>query len=410
MKVVFVNAYYDRGGAARAALRLADALRSLGVEVEYVSVYPSKMSFFEKLIFFVRVLFDRMPGLLVAKKRVMFSSGGLSNSRLVSYINRSDADIVHFHWVNAGALSIEDMSRITKPVFWSLHDMWPITGGCHYSFQCNKFVGRCGACPQLASKDLKDISFRVASHKSNLFQKAKNITLLGVSEWVSSVARESFVARNTPISTLPNAIDTSVFFPESQQDARLKLGLDQTVKIVLFGAIAATTDERKGFAELCAALGSLPDDLDFQLVVFGADRLSGLPETKRPIHFMGHISDDSLLRSIYVCADVMVVPSKQETFGLTAAEAMACGTPVVCFATTGLLDIVDHKVNGFAAIPYSTVDLASGICWVLKNCTVVNFSASSREKIVKSFSYEVVANICFKIYSERLNLQGDNCD
>jgi glycosyltransferase involved in cell wall biosynthesis len=407
MKVIFVNAYYGRGGAARAALRLADALRSLGVEVEYISVYPSDMSVFEKIKYLVRVLFDRLPGLLVAKKRVMFSSGGLSNSRLVSYINKSDADIVHFHWVNAGALSIGDVSRVIKPVFWSLHDMWPITGGCHYSFECLRFTDDCGDCPQLESDDPKDLSFRVLSRKRTLFRGARNITLLGVSEWVSSAARDSSVARGTPVATLPNAIDTSVFFPEHQQEARFKLGLDSAVKIVLFGAIAATTDERKGFSELCTALGNLPDDLDYQLVVFGADRLPGLPETRRPIHFMGHISDDSVLRLIYASADVMVVPSKQETFGLTAAEAMACGTPVVCFATTGLLDIVDHKVNGFAAIPYSTIDLASGICWVLKNESGIDFSEASREKIVRSFSYEVVAKRCFKIYSKKLNLQGD---
>ena len=407
MKAIFVNAYYGRGGAARAALRLADALRGLGVEVEYISVYPADMSILKKVKYLVRVLFDRLPGLIIAKRKVMFSSGGLSNSRLISYINNSDADVVHFHWVNAGSLSIDDVSRVTKPVFWTLHDIWPVTGGCHYSFECLRYTDHCGACPQLASDDPNDISSRVLFRKRTLFRSARNITLLGVSKWVSSVARDSSVARNTPVATLPNAIDTSVFFPEHQQEARLKLGLDSAVKIVLFGAIAATTDERKGFSELCAALGSLPDDLDYQLVVFGADRLPGLPETKRPIHFMGHISDDSVLRSIYASADVMVVPSKQETFGLTAAEAMACGTPVVCFATTGLLDIIDHKVNGFAAIPYSTVDLASGICWVLKNESGLDFSKASREKIVGSFSYEVVAKRCFKIYSNKLNLQGD---
>jgi len=407
MKAIFVNAYYNRGGAARAALRLADALRARGVEVEYVSIYPDEMSTFSKIKYLIRVLFDRLPGLFIARKKIMFSSGGLSNSKLTSYINRSDADVVHFPWVNAGSLSIEDFSKLSKPVFWSLHDMWPITGGCHYSYECQKFFDSCGACPQLESSDPYDISSRILSRKRNVFQGRPSITLLGVSDWISSIARDSAVAVSTLVSTLPNAIDTSVFFPEFQRDARIKLGLDCSVKIILFGAVAAATDERKGFSELCSALDILPDDLDYQLVIFGADRLMGLPKTRRPIRFLGHVSDDSLLRSIYSSADVMVVPSRQETFGLTAAEAMACGTPVVCFGATGLLDIVDHKINGYAAVPYNTVDLASGICWILSNASGTDFSVAAREKIVRSFSYEVVANRCFNIYSNKLNLQGD---
>lgn len=231
--------------------------------------------------------------------------------------------------------------------------------------------------------------------------------LLGVSEWVSSVARESTVAVNTPVSTLPNAIDINLFYPENKQVARKKLGLDFSKKIVLFGAVAATTDVRKGFSELCSALVSLPDYLDYQLVVFGADKLEGLPKAGSPIHFLGHISDDSILRTIYSAADVMVVPSRQETFGLTAAEAMACGTPVVCFGTTGLLDIVDHKVNGFTARPYDSVDLGAGICWVLENPSKINFPVESRNKIVNSFSYEVIADRCLDIYCETLKLEGD---
>lgn len=407
MKVIFVNAYHRKGGAARAARRLADALLLRDIEVEYLSVYPVEMSFIFKLRYFFRVLYDRMPGIMRAKKKIMFSSGGLSNEKIVSYINSSGADIVHFHWVNAGALSLDNIFEVAKPVFWSLHDMWPLTGGCHYNNDCSGFLKSCGNCPQLNSNSSKDISYDLFSRKIQHYKSAKNISLLGVSNWISSVARKSLVATGTPVITLPNAIDTDVFFPEPKEISRRFLGLDASKKIILFGAFAATSDPRKGFIELCSALKNLPDSLDYQLVVFGADSLGGAVDTGRSVVYLGHISDDSRLRAIYSSADVMVVPSRQETFGLTAAESMACGTPVVCFAVTGLLDIVDHKVNGFAARPFDPLDLASGICWVLDNSIEKMLALESRNKIVSSFGYKVVADKCIAIYKQKLKLDGD---
>jgi len=285
--------------------------------------------------------------------------------------------------------------------------MWPLTGGCHYSFDCLGLMKTCGSCPQLHSTKKRDISFNLLARKVAFFQKARGITLLGVSNWISSVARESTVAAKAAVMTLPNAIDTNLFFPEHKSEARIKLGLGSSAKIILFGAAAATTDVRKGFSELCRALKSLPAYSDYHLVVFGADKLEGLPEIGMPVYFLGHVSDDSVLRSIYSAADVMVIPSRQETFGLTAAEAMACGTPVVCFGITGLLDIVDHKLNGFAAKPYDSSDLAAGICWVLENSAEIDFAVEARNKILSSFSYEVVADTCLSIYNEMVNLKGE---
>lgn len=63
----------------------------------------------------------------------------------------------------------------------------------------------------------------------------------------------------------------------------------------------------------------------------------------------------------------MIVPSRQEAFGQTASEAMACETPALAFAHTGLLDIIDNKINGYLAEPYDTDDLAHGIEWILNN-------------------------------------------
>ena len=100
----------------------------------------------------------------------------------------------------------------------------------------------------------------------------------------------------------------------------------------------------------------------------------------------------------------MVVPSKQEAFGQTASEAMSCGTPVVAFNTTGLKDIIDHKVNGYKAVPFEPTDLARGIKWVLDNNHNNQLSLKARKKIENNFSEKVVVKKILDVYKSLLLL------
>ena len=98
----------------------------------------------------------------------------------------------------------------------------------------------------------------------------------------------------------------------------------------------------------------------------------------------------------------MVVPSSQEVFGQTASEAMACGTPVVAYRTSGLLDIVDHKVNGYMADYKSKVDLANGIKWCLFEADSKALSENARQKVLDKFTEEIVIQKHIKLYQEIL--------
>jgi glycosyltransferase involved in cell wall biosynthesis len=99
-----------------------------------------------------------------------------------------------------------------------------------------------------------------------------------------------------------------------------------------------------------------------ELVVFGAT--APIATLGIPTHNLGRLETAALAQA-YAAADVMVVPSLQESFGKTAAEALACGTPVVAFRGTGLVDIVDHQQTGYLAAPFDVADLAAGMAWVL---------------------------------------------
>ena len=89
----------------------------------------------------------------------------------------------------------------------------------------------------------------------------------------------------------------------------------------------------------------------------------------------------------------MIVPSKMETFGLTALEALSCGTPVVAFNKTGVSDIVKHKENGFLAEFMNEKDLANGIDWILKNPDQKLLFRNSRKRVENHFSKKLLLKI-----------------
>ena len=94
----------------------------------------------------------------------------------------------------------------------------------------------------------------------------------------------------------------------------------------------------------------------------------------------------------------------QEAFSITAAEALACGTPVVAFNSTGITDIVDHKKNGYLAEPFKAEDLADGINWILESKSRYNkISKNTRKKVVEKYRIEVVARKLKGLYKSLID-------
>ena len=136
------------------------------------------------------------------------------------------------------------------------------------------------------------------------------------------------------------------------------------------------------------------------MLVFGNDKISqNSLDFGIPVHFMGNLSDDLSLRLVYSSADVMVVPSRFESFGQTASEALACATPVVAFNTSGLKDIVIHKSTGYLAEPFSVNDLSNGIVWTLQNNTNNKLGIRGREFVENNFSTKIVLEKYISIYN-----------
>ena len=407
IRVVHVSPTDLQGGACLGAYNLHKAIQARGVDSRMLvlrkfsddpSVVPRNEGMLAKLDA-LRDPMDRLPLRSYRWDSSNWWSVGWLPFDLRRAINRLKPDVVQFHWAGRGAVPIKALSRLSRyPLIWSLRDMWPLTGGCHYAGDCNKFTSGCGSCPQLGSSSDHDLS-RWQWRKKRRYWSGVPITYVALSNWMASCARRSPLVHGNDIVTIPNGVDVGHFRPFEKAQARAAWGLPLDKQIVLFGALHAVRDPRKGFQYLADAMRRLSGEGWAEkaiAVVFGA--ADGDLDLGMPISYVGHVRNGDLPR-LYASADVMVVPSVFENSAKTAIEALACGIPVVAFANTGQVDIVDHKVKGYLAADRSVADLARGIAWCLKEVSVGSeLATQARAKALNSFDIDDVARIHVELY------------
>lgn len=399
------------GGAGRAAYRIHHGLRGAGVNSSFLAnagagdwTVEHPKSRFAKALAVVR---EPVGGLL----RYTFRSGNPimhSPSVLPSgwpgWLNASDADVVHMHWVTGEMLSIKDIGRIRKPVVWTLHDMWPFCGAEHYTEDGRWRLGyRRDTRP--AHESGFDLNRWAWKRKRKYWRRPMHV--VAPSHWLAECVRRSALMSDWPVSVIHNAIDTAQWRPADQSVARDLLGLSPDVPLLLFGAMGGCRDPRKGFDLLLEGLSHLRGEIyDVELVVFGQLPPREPLDLGFPIHYTGHLHDDVSLRLLYSAADVLAIPSRQDNLPNTGLESLACGTPVVAFNTCGLADIVRHQHNGYLARAFDPSDFAEGIRWVLGRCVTGELRQAARQYAVDRFSAGVVVPQYLDVYRQAIEGQS----
>lgn len=411
MKILHLNTHDTQGGAARAAYRLHRALLSEGIDSKILvqtkasddpTVIGSENKI-EKAANILRPFLDSLPVKKYKNKtQTLFSPAWLPFSQIPNKITQINPDIVHLHWICGGMMSVQDLARIKKPIVWSLHDMWAFTGGEHYDEEQQHYIQQCGCSKVLGSNDSKDLSYKGWKQKFKAYAQIDNMSIVGLSHWMHNSAKKSSLLSKKNHFCIPNPIDTAVFDLFDKIQARQLLSLAANKKIVLFGAMNATSDYRKGYNQLIQALDLISDD--YELVIFGSSEPLQAPKFKQAVHYLGHLHDDISLRILYSAADVMVVPSLQENLSNAIMESLACGTPVVAFDIGGNSDMIDHKVNGYLAKPFEPKDLAKGIQWILSTPEYNQLCDNARQKIVTTFDNQIVAKQYIELYKDILSL------
>jgi glycosyltransferase involved in cell wall biosynthesis len=370
MNVLHISATDNVGGSGRSANRIHRGLRALGHDSKMLVNY--RVTNDPDVGYIWRSLGWRAGDWLARGVTERLSLQYLfypSSFGLARHPWFREADVIQLYNTHGGFFSHSALAMLSrrKPVVWRLSDMWPMTGHCAYAFECDRWKTGCGACPHLndAPGLHRDRTALLWKHKQRVYARSA-ITVVAPSHWIAALAAESPLLNRFPIHHIPNGLDTSVFRPIPKASAREMFGLDLSAKVLLFVSLEVDA-QRKGGAYLAQALDRLPAASlsGLQVMVVGQGAEQWRTRVKAPVTAVSTINDDRLLAAAYAAADVFVLPTLAENLPNSALESLACGTPVVAFATGGVVDAVRPGQTGWLARAADTDDLARQIAIAL---------------------------------------------
>lgn len=393
MKVVHFFSGNPNSGAASGALNLLSGLVNKNLEIK---IFNDKFDFYiekkkiyykpnnyKKLKSFLFNVLDRLSFLSVSKK-VKFSNGFVGKLPLsIDEINKYD--ILHLHWINNGYFNLNNLNEIKIPIVWTIRDMWPFTGGCHYSLKCKKFYEECKKCPSIKYLKLGEDKIKNLFFKKSIVYRNKKINFVSISRWLEGEMKKSKLLKDQKIFQIYNSVDNKNFFPENLKNSRKELNLPDNKFIILIGS-QNFNDQIKDNNKIEEILKKLDDR--FFIISFG-----NVKKKIKGIKNFGFIRDKKILRKIYSSANLFISFAKQEAFGKTIVESIMCNTPVLAKDNLSSSEIIDHKLNGYLI---KDDDYIGGINWIKENFDF--YKNDLNLKISNNFTIDHISGEYFKLY------------
>lgn len=321
--------------------------------------------------------------------------------KLIREIEQIKPDLIHLHNIHGFYLNypilFRYLSTVDIPVVWTLHDCWAFTGHCAWPIHghCDRFQEQCCHCP-LQSKGYPK-SFLLDRSRSNFklkkryFRSLQDLHLVTVSRWLEQQVRLSFM-QDMDIRTIYNGLDTEVFRPSGTPPTSVTDGHP-----LVLGVCNAWYDW-KGLDDMAALREILPDDYEVMVVGVNEDQMHRLPEGITCIRRTDSVSQ---LAEIYSQADVFVNPSKVESFGMTTAEALSCGTPSIVYDTSACPEVVDNLTG--RVVPLGDVNALAKA--VIEICSLPGREAmrqACRERAIRLFNRQDRYKEYLQLYNEVL--------
>ena len=366
MRVLIISGEDLAGGGHRAAFRLHQALRGIGVE-SFMAVrrkdstdpHVHKMTPLELGWPPVgRGYLDMLPSIVCRRKDEPISLG-LQSANIGALVNRFKPDIINLHWINGGIASIRAVGRLPVPVVWTLHDMWPFTGGCHYSGDCVKYRDACQRCPKV--KDLLGMPAitKWVHRRKRKHWGTKTLHAITPSAWMRQLALTSSLFATANIAHVRNCVDPKVFNGGNRGEMRAKLGLLPGTKAVLFSA--ANQPRKGGFIipEVITLLRNTHSRSEWRFLFMG-----GVPPRLEPsidIITLPWTTDEARVAGYYAASDLYALPSLEDNLPNTVSESLSCGTPVVAFPVGGVVEMITSGYSGYLSADCSADSLVAAV-------------------------------------------------
>lgn len=346
MKVLQINAVYGYGSTGVIVRDIHEMCLKTGIE-SYVaySTSPSSLTSIKNGYVIGNVIGKKLHALLcrINGQQAYFST--YATKQLLDHIKKISPDIVHLHNLHSNYVNLNKLLKYLanndiKTVI-TLHDCWFYTGGCfHYTeAKCSGWTDKCEKCPKKLCDTpayIFDRSSDILNDRKKYFGRIKSLTTVGVSEWISSEAKKSFLS-NSDIRTIYNGVDLD-FFKHTSSKIRENLGIDAEVCVVLGMANKWLLPGNQ--IALTYLTSNLPKNAVMLLVGCTDEQRKTLPSN---VIGIGYINERAILRDIYSTSNVFVNCTREESLSLVNIEAQACGLPIITYSNTGAKETVDNR-------------------------------------------------------------------
>ena len=391
MKIIHINAVY---GIMSTGTNTEDLVRyAISQGHESIAIYGQIKNNRPNSIYWGNVL-DHKIHALISRIRGGYAYGSkIATKQMVRFLQKEKPDVVHIQDVHANYVNLEILIHYLAhnniPTVITLHDCFYFTGGCvHYTAnQCYKWKKDCEECYYVRRNIVLshlNSSAKELQRRIKLFNSVPRLGVIGVSDWITNEAKQSPVFRNAKIiQRIYNWVDMHVFKPQGKEvDSQTRESLHLSGKYLIIG-VSSNWIPAKGlndFVQLANVLGS-----DYDIVLVGKKPDSEVLPIN--VHTIGSVYDKQKLACLYSAANVFVHLSWEETFGKVAAEAMACGTPIIVYNSTALPEIVTKETGCIVQKKGDIESISASVKHIVQTDKAV-FSTSCVERVGQLFEIE----------------------
>ena len=394
MKIDLVNNQYQLGGAETVMLQLHRGLIESGhesrVHVAEGKTYPNDRTIvplYPRLL--SRLSHTRFHGVIEA-----LAPRAAWTERAFNKLGAIPEGVVHihnFHGLYAGIQSLASVAA-RRPVVWTFHRFWGITGGCDHPGDCTRYRDACGDCPRVEEWPIcgRDNTAEQLRLKLEHLSPAR-LHIVSPSRHLARKVSESLVGRDWPITVIPNGVDPAQFGFKRKRDPefRRRLGLDPGAKVVLI-VNRNFQDPIKGYPLLQSALPLLnPSGVQFAFAGGNSDwAIRQLPPSFQCVD-LGYVASRSHLAELYEAADIFLFSSPGENFPCVTLEAMSAKCCVVSTPTDGVIEQIEQGRSGLISPSFQAEDLAATLDFAIAHpLKVQEYADAARLRVEREFSEE----------------------
>jgi glycosyltransferase involved in cell wall biosynthesis len=315
------------------------------------------------------------------------------------------SDVVNLHWVSE-YLDFRLLGRLagTWPVVWTLHDLNPLTGGCHFDDGCEGFASACEECPQISRRLSRDRSARAMRSKRAALETVRpgRLSFVAPSAWMARQLGRSSLFGEFGVTVIPNGIEPALFGQVGRSEARRRLGVPDDRTWFLFVADWLTSRRKGGDLVRgleCSSLG----EAGAGLLLCG----QGPGDPTSP-HVVGlGQRPEAEMATVYAAADAVVVPSRQDNFPNVVLEAMASGRAVIATDAGGIPEMLDHGVDGLLCPADDVASLSRSVRELARSGERrLSMGEAARRKVEARYTLRIQADAYAALFRDVVGADG----